>query len=405
MLSKNPIRRLSRPARMDEGVTRALSREWLVTNGLGGYASGTLPNVPTRRYHGLLVAARPAPEGRVLVLNHLQERFETGDGSSVDFGSLERVGQPQITPFVGDALSEFRLEAGLPVWRFSLGGCTLERRVVLVHGRNVSHVLYQVVEGSTPVRVFLRPFWNIRPHDAPVNTPIDETILDWKVDGLRIEHPGSGSHPAVRLHLSASNTQIDSDPKVERDIFYRIEAERGYAERGDLHSPGSLSFDVLPGRFSALSVSVEPWARFLDTPPEMALNHEIERRQQLLQRASPRARDGLGAELVLAADMFLIKPVAHESANLGDQSRSVIAGYPWFTDWGRDTMISLPGLTVSTGRLQEGRQLLLTFAAALKDGLIPNLFPEGQSEGVYHTADATLWFFHAVDAYVRASGD
>jgi predicted glycogen debranching enzyme len=404
-MSTEPIRSLSRPARADHGFDAPLAREWFVANGLGGYASGTLPGVPTRRYHGLLVAALPAPRGRVLVLNHLEERYEAPGGPPVTFGSLERFGQPEITPYVGDALEEFRLEAGLPTWRFAVGGVRLERRVVLVHNRNVAHLVFRIAAGDLPVHVSLRPFWHVRPHDAAVSSPLEPTDPGWVVRDDRIEFVPASPMPAVRLVLRAPGLAIDPDPRFEHDVFYRVEAERGYAERGGLRSPGVIHFDVLPGRTSSLTVSVDPWEEFADAEPDADLDREFQRRKALLSRADPRARSGLGAELVLAADTFLIEPIVRESSSRNEHFRTVIAGYPWFTDWGRDTMISLPGLTLATGRVQEGRQLLMTFASALRDGLIPNLFPEGQTEGVYHTADATLWFFHAIDAYLRTSGD
>jgi predicted glycogen debranching enzyme len=404
-MSSEPIRVLSRPARTVQGFDAPLSREWLVTNGLGGYASGTVPGVPTRRYHGLLVAALPAPLGRVLVMNHLQERYEADDGPAVHFGSLERFGHQEIEPFVGDALVEFRLEAGLPVWEFAVGSSRLERRLVLVHGRNVAHLLFDIKEGDAPIRVTLRPFWHVRPHDSAVHVSPDGSNRLWDVDGARIEWPTGEHLPTVRLLVTAPDLRVQTVPENVLDVFYRIEAERGYAERGDLRSPGFLQFEVRPGRTSALSVSVEPWDELGTSSPEAARDQERERRHRLLRQAGPKARKGVAAELVLAADSFLIEPIARESKSRGEHFQSVIAGYPWFTDWGRDTMISLPGLTLSTGRLDQARQLLVTFASALKDGLIPNLFPEGQAEGVYHTADATLWFFHAIEAYLKASED
>lgn len=400
-----PIRRLSAPARASErDLGPDLSRDWLVTNGLGGYASGTVLGVPTRRYHALLVAALPAPRGRMIVLNQLVERYEGADGASARFGGMEKVGESGVTPPVDDSLREFRLEAGLPVWTFSVGEATLERRVVLVHGRNEAHVMFRVVSGEGPVRVRLRPFWNIRAHDAPVSTPLEEDFA-WKVDGARVEVPETAIRPGVRLQLRGPRAEVEENPEVADDLFYRVEAERGDSERGDLRSPGEFSIEVVPGRSSGLSVSLSDWEAFAGADLEDVLEREQGRRAALLAKAPEKARRGVAAELVLAADTFLIRPATRERSEGGELASTVIAGYPWFTDWGRDTMISLPGLTLSTGRFEEARHLLRTFADALRDGLIPNLFPEGQAEGVYHTADATLWYFHALEAYVQATGD
>jgi predicted glycogen debranching enzyme len=144
--------------------------------------------------------------------------------------------------------------------------------------------------------------------------------------------------------------------------------------------------------------------------PGDACQHEVDRRNRLLASAHPVARSGVAAELALAGDAFIITPAGRliDSARAhaaGDEVRSVIAGYHWFTDWGRDTMISLEGLTLATGRVVEAGYILRTFAEYIRDGLIPNMFPEGNDTGVYHTADATLWFFHALFRYLQASGD
>jgi predicted glycogen debranching enzyme len=168
--------------------------------------------------------------------------------------------------------------------------------------------------------------------------------------------------------------------------------------------------DVAPGKDAALVVSTECWETICALQPHDALLAERHRGQRLLSQAHLAAQSGLAAELVLAADQFLIKPVgrtedAARAAARGDEARTVIAGYHWFTDWGRDTMISLEGLTLTTGRHAEAGYILRTFANHIRDGLIPNLFPEGEKEGLYHTADATLWFFHALERYTTATGD
>src|SRR5205823_10324473 len=161
---------------------------------------------------------------------------------------------------------------------------------------------------------------------------------------------------------------------------------------------------------ATLVASTEDWDTVRALQPAAALAAERERRRRLLLAAEPAAQKGLGAELVLAADQFIITPAgrvedAARAHAAGDEVRTVIAGYHWFTDWGRDTMISLEGLTLATGRHFEAGYLLRTFAHYIRDGLIPNLFPEGEKEGLYHTADATLWFFHALDRYLDVAGD
>jgi predicted glycogen debranching enzyme len=195
-----------------------------------------------------------------------------------------------------------------------------------------------------------------------------------------------------------------------RQVHYRIEQSRGYDFRGNVWSPGYFRADLAPGEQATLAASTDDWETLLAVSPEDAWRAEHHRRERLLAMAPPAARTGLAAELVLAADQFIIRPATRVADSAlahaaGDDARTVIAGYHWFTDWGRDTMISLEGLTLTTGRHSEAGYLLRTFGRYVRDGLIPNLFPEGQREGLYHTADATLWYFHALARYLRTTGD
>src|SRR5262249_1417142 len=189
-----------------------------------------------------------------------------------------------------------------------------------------------------------------------------------------------------------------------------IEHSRGYDASGDLYSPGTFRADLEVGVPVALVASVEDWRTMDALSPEEAFGAERMRRERLLKSAHPTLQTSVGSDLVFAADQFLIHPAgrledAARAHAVGDEERTIIAGYHWFTDWGRDTMISLEGLTLATGRTAEAGYILRTFAKYMKDGLIPNMFPEGKSEGLYHTADATLWFFHATSRYVDVSGD
>jgi len=200
------------------------------------------------------------------------------------------------------------------------------------------------------------------------------------------------------------------EPTTFVELMYRLEQSRGYEAVGRMWSPGYFRVDLSPQHEVTLVASTEGWETVHAMNPEEAYLAELERRGRLLSNAHPAARDGTPAELVLAADQFIISPAgrvedsarAHAS---GDEVRTIIAGYHWFTDWGRDTMISLEGLTLVTGRHAEAGFILRTFAHYVRDGLIPNMFPDGKNEGLYHTADATLWFFHAIDRYLEATRD
>jgi predicted glycogen debranching enzyme len=406
--SGEPRRRVAvPPAAADDVLFR---REWLVCNGLGGYASGTIGGAPTRRYHGYLIAALPNPAGRVMMLNSLTERVRLGN-ERADLGwngPTFSSRQPMRAVDRRMALVDFQVELGLPVWRYAGLGVTLERRVVLSYGHNTTVLVYRLLEGG-PVRLELRPALQFRGHDDPVSIAIPEAYPLHAI-GARIELTAPAPLPPLRLHLAGARTSFVIEPMEVPDIAYATEASRGYASRGRLYSPGRFRADIEPGGEASLIASTEPWETILPISAREALDAEVERRRRLLDAAPPAARTGPAAELVLAADPFVIRPAGrhedHVRARIaGDEAWTVIAGYHWFTDWGRDTMISLEGLTLCTGRIAEAGSILRMFAHHIRDGLVPNMFPEGANEGLYHTADATLWFFHAIDRYLRASGD
>lgn len=380
------------------------SQEWLVANGLGGYASGTLQGIPTRRYHGLLVAALPNPAGRVMMLNSLPVQLKLRDGKRIDVGWVP----PVYASTYRLELVEFRLELGLPVWRYRGHGITLEKRVFVSYGTNTVMVEHRLLEGG-PVRLELRPGVQFRGHDEPVSTVVPEAY-PLTAYGNRIEIVAPQPLPCLRLHLAGKKTSFVLEPLQVPDVVYSTEASRGYESRGKLFSPGRFRADVEPGDCVAMFASTEAWETLLTLTSEELATAERERRRRLLDAAIEPARSGPAAELVLAADAFVIKPVGRREDHVraraaGDEAWTVIAGYHWFTDWGRDTMISLEGLTLLTGRVSEAGSILRMFSHHIRDGLVPNMFPEGANEGLYHTADATLWFFHALDRYLHASGD
>ena len=212
------------------------------------------------------------------------------------------------------------------------------------------------------------------------------------------------------MTLQGPGAAFTLDAERTAEIHYEVEANQGYESTGDLWSPGSFRVELIRGTQVALIASTESWETLGALQLDEALRAEHGRRARLIAAADPEAREGIAAELVLAADQFLITPAGRvedtASAHAaGEEIRSVIAGYHWFTDWGRDTMISLEGLTLMTGRYVEAGYILRTFASYIRDGLIPNFFPDGKTQGVYHTADATLWFFHAIDRYLDVTHD
>jgi predicted glycogen debranching enzyme len=385
-----------------------LTREWLVTNGIGGFASGSVGGAPTRRYHGLLISALPTPHGRTVMLNHLSEWARLSDGSRAQIGGQERAGHGLDLPGAR-LLREFRLEAGLPVWRYDVSGAVIEKRVTMPHMQNTVHVTYRLLAGDGGVRLKLRPAVQFRPLEDSVGRPVGSSHTITAIED-RLELSLGQEYPPLRLKMFGLRATFALDGEVLRDLFYRIEQRRGYDHTGELWSPGYFSVDLTSEVSATLVASTEGWERVRALTPEEAAEAERERRRRLVSIADPRAREGVAAELVLAADQFVISPTGRQedaarAQATGEELRSVIAGYHWFTDWGRDTMISLEGLTLTTGRHAEAGWILRTFAHYVRDGLIPNMFPDGSNEGLYHTADATLWFFHALDRYLQATGD
>src|ERR1700722_10284864 len=394
-----------------------LNCEWLVTNGLGGYASGTLSGVITRRYHGYLVAALPAPFGRIMMLEELGERIELPDGRFVQLSGEERAGDP-VKLDAMDYISEFRLEGGAPVWRYEIGGIIIEKRLVLPHGQNTSFINYSLLSGDDSVRLVLRPSIHFRPHETAVSAELESTYT-LTVGQDRYEVSAGTDLPPMRLLFHGQNAALTVDRVRIEKVTYRIEERRGYPAQGDLWSPGFFHAELRKDCDATLILSSESWDDMRALTPTLAVQSERERKRRILTAAASKLSQdaselvenhATAAELVWAADQFLITPAgraddATRARAVGDEVRTVIAGYHWFTDWGRDTMISLEGLTLSTGRYAEAAWILRTFSHYVRDGLIPNLFPERRTEGLYHTADATLWFFHALDRYTTASKD
>jgi predicted glycogen debranching enzyme len=402
------IRRIELRGAEGDQARQLLRREWLVTNGLGGYASGTISGTVTWRYHGLLIAALPAPFGRTVMLNHVAEFVRFPDGRQVQIGGEER-SQPEEAPHPGHFVTEFRLENHLPVWHYEIEGVLIEKHVLFLHGQNTVHIAYRLLSKQEGIHLELRPSMHFRGHEHAVNEHPHHGYAV-SVTGERYEVTREEFLPRLRLVMRGEKAVFTYDGGSGREIFYAKEAERGYPSRGLLWSPGYFTAELRPHHDATLIASTEWWHTMLALTPEEALRFYHDRHNRLIHCADTGAHSEPASDLVLAADQFIITPAgriqdAARAHAAGDEVRTVIAGYHWFTDWGRDTMISLEGLTIVTNRLTEAGWILRTFAYYIRDGLIPNLFPEGQNQGLYHTADATLWFFHALDRYVHATKD
>ena len=408
-----------------------LGREWLVTNGLGGYAYGTVAGAPTRAYHGLLVAAMSPPVGRIALVGGLLETA-TIAGVTVDLSTLE-LSTGAMTPDGHGHLAAFRLEGMLPAWRFAAGGAVLERRVWMAHGRNTTYVRWTVVEAPGTVEIAVAALITERDHHDAVTVDMRRPLVE--ADGpaaviarmsphgipIRVRTTATGVRPATLVGRSAADPRAGGDAgrpwrqgddptgRWVRGIRLRAEAARGLADVTDVFAAATARALLAPGESLDVVLSAETGA---DPVPDEALAAARARQRSLLARAVAERAEPLVRQLVLAADQFIVErrpaadPAAGAAVVAGADDRTVIAGYPWFADWGRDTMIALPGLCLATGRADDAARILRGFARYVRDGLIPNDFPDhtGVVPG-YHTADASLWFIHAVAAYGRATGD
>jgi predicted glycogen debranching enzyme len=389
--------RLSRPGGSDR-------LEWLVTNGVGGYASGTVSGALTRRYHGLLVAAFHPPLGRTLLLAKLSERM-WHDGHWVEL-DVNRWASGAVTPGEPLHLESFRLEGSIPVWTWALGDTRIEKRVWMEHGENTTYVQYRIASAPGPVRMVLKALANHR--DAHALTARGEwnARIEPVTGGLQIV-PFDGATP---LWLFAPGAEVRATHDWYRGFALAIEAERGLdavedhlcaaeidAEiepGGALHVLASTRHDAgLAGRGALSLASALPRRRAHDR----SLGASWTKAHGSLARVAPDwVRD-----LVLATDAF----VAERRSEADPAGRTLIAGYPWFGDWGRDTMIALPGLALATGRPETARAVLSTLARQLDRGMLPNFFPESGAPPEYGSVDAALWMFQAVRAYDDATRD
>jgi predicted glycogen debranching enzyme len=385
-------------------IGEELTREWIVTNGLGGYASGTLCGINTRRHHGLLIPNLPHPHGRTVIVPYLAEEI-IRDGKKFSLGGVEYSDGKR--DFDAALLEEFRLEWQTPTWIYEINGQRIEKRIFMPYGSSTTYISYRLLSGD-PVELNLRPYCSCRKHDAYLGSP-RKWPFSLKVEGPHCEISLFEGAPVTRIMLKPFNGRFIAEQHILKNVYYRKEFERGLDCVENLFSPGVFSVELKAGSPVYFICGTDSWECFEDDPVN-AYEKELSRRKKLLTH-----RDGLGddpiiAQLVLAADQFIIHPDAGSEKNpslglLPENMRTVIAGYHWFTDWGRDTMISLEGLTLCTGRFEEAKSILSTFGHYVQNGLIPNHFFEGHHHAIYNTVDATFWYFHAVDRYMDITQD
>lgn len=408
----------------------ALSRvEWLLTNGLGGFAMGTAAGIPTRRYHGWLVAATKPPVGRVVTLSNAIEQLVIHDAPEprrFEFSAFRFIGG-HMHPKGVHVLERF--EKGVTcLWRYRIGAIEVERELLLCRGdepgfaRNACLVRYRIRSGRVKVALRLRPLTALRDFHALHNPNHPPDSAPARIEANAVAHGVDLRGPLSALHLRLDRGSFQSAPEPWRDFEYARDLDRGQDGTETIFSPGWLEAVPSAGPDGWASVTLRAWA---DGPEPGSFEAEYARLRshadEIVQRAvkaSPAAQDhqqdrAAFSALALAASQFVVHRESGPQAQhappgvdpRGPQSYvSVIAGYPWFSDWGRDTMISLPGLFLATGRLDDARRVLETFASMEKDGLIPNCFDNGSGHAEYNTVDASLWFLHAVCRYTEAAG-
>ncbi len=376
----------------------AESHEWLVTNGIGGYASGTLAGGMSRRYHGLLVAALRPPVGRTQLVAWIDEIVRC---HGAEFAlATHRWASGAIEPRGFQHIEGFRLEGTMPVWTYAVGDARLEKRVWMQQGANTTYVQYTMVQGSSSVEMELKSLVNYRDFNATTHAEDWRMSIEPIAKGMRVV----AFEGATPFYLMSAEAGCEGRHDWYRDCFFAVERKRGLDDRED-HLFAALfraklevgkSFAIVLTTEANAALDVEP-ARMQRVAHESALLSATDFSQKELDALSPEWL----RQLVLAAEQFIVKRALPDEP----EGRSVIAGYHWFADWGRDTMIALPGLTLATGRFGVAKQILLAFARYVDGGMLPNNFPDSGGRPEYNTVDAALWYFEAVRQYFAITND
>lgn len=379
-------------------LAQSETREWLVTNGVGGYASGTVAGLLTRRYHGLLVAALKPPLGRTLMLAKLDDTVLYGDR----FYPLHtnRWADGTVGPHGYRHIEKFFLEGTVPTWRYACADALLEKRIWMQPGANTTYIYYQLTRATQPLTLTLKAMVNYRDYHHTTQGQGWRMTIVPEENGVYV----SAFPEAAQLHLT-SDRAIATE---SHDWYYGFdliaERARGLDDRDDHLHAATFQVTLQPGEAITLVASTE---RKLELDGEVALKVRRAYDQKLLglwksnRPVDAKEIPAFANRLVLAADQFIVNRSTPDEPN----GKTIIAGYPWFGDWGRDTMISLPGLTLATGRPEVARAILRTYARYVDQGMIPNRFPDEGEVPEYNTVDATLWYFEAIRAYYGVTED
>lgn len=376
----------------------AEAREWLVTNGIGGFASGTASGGMTRRYHGLLIAALQPPLGRNQLVASIDETVRySGTGYAL---ATHRWASGAIDPQGFLLLESFRLEGAIPVWTYALADALLEKRVWMKHGENTTFIQYTLVRAGNALEIDLKTLVNYRDFHSSTHAG------DWHMKIVSLEHgvmvlPFDGATP---FYLKSAKASCEPRHEWYRDCFFPMERERGLDDHEDHLFAALFQSKLSPGESLTIVASTEAAAP-LDGAASLAqlADHEsalLHAWQAQNGKSVAEAPEWL-RHLVLAADQFVVRRSLPEEP----EGRSLIAGYHWFGDWGRDTMIALPGVALATGRPDVARLILLAFVPYVDAGMLPNNFPDAGGKPGYNSVDAALWYFEAARQYFAATRD
>jgi predicted glycogen debranching enzyme len=367
-------------------LAAAEGREWLVTNGLGGYASGTLAGSLTRRYHGLLIAALQPPLGRTLLLTKFDETV-TYDGQTYPL-STNRWAGGVVEPAGYRHLERFHLEGTTPTWTYACADALLEKRIWMEPGANTTYVRYDVRRTTLPLALSIKAIVNYRDHHANTRAEAWQPAIVPVPNGLCV----TAFEGAAPLYLLSASAGTGARAEWYRGYWLGLEAYRGLDPVDDNLYAGHFEATLGPGDSLTLVASTEP---ALDLDGKAAYDRRLAYEAGLLAASELADASARVEQLVLAANQFIVRRVVGD--HLG--GHSVIAGYHWFGDWGRDTMIALPGLTLATGQPEVAASILRTFAVVVDRGMLPNRFPDQGETPEYNTVDASLWYLEAIRAY------
>jgi predicted glycogen debranching enzyme len=380
----------------------AEQQEWLVTNGLGGYASGTVAGTTTRRYHGLLIAALEPPGKRTMLVNAIDDSVRYLE--STYSLATNRWMSGSVSPRGYLQIESFHLEGSKPVWRYALGDALLEKRIWMQQGEDTTYVQYTLLRASAPIELEGKVLVSYREFHSTMRANEGQMQVDPVEHGLRIV-TWVGATP---IFLVSAAGQFTAERQWYRDFFLPAEHERGLDDHEDRLYAARFNASLQPGESLTIVLSTNSnailhgeHARSEQAGHDMRLFQDWQAQHTKICASSVGDEPGWLWQLVLAADQFIV----NRSFRSQPEGKSVIAGYPWFSDWGRDTMIALPGLTLAVGRPHIARDILRSYARFVDQGMLPNHFPDAGEAPEYNTADATLWFFEAARKYFEATQD